>query len=233
MIYSYRRVSTDEQVNGPQAQADAIRRWLDGIHQNGYNATIAGVKDFFDDGVSGSVPLYERLRGGDMGEALKKGDTIVVAKLDRLFRSVADAAVMIKEWSDLGVSLVAIAEGFDMTNPYGRAMAQMASVFAELEREMIRSRTKAALDSKRARGECVGTVPYGWNREGNQMVENGEEQRVIRDMRILRNTGTDCNSIAKAFNDLGITAKKGGKWHATQVFRVLKTAKTMKDLPIS
>ena len=66
---------------------------------------------------------------------------IVVAKIDRLFRSVADDAQSIVDFDKMGIELVAIAEGFDMTNPYGRAMAQMASVFAELERAMIRERT--------------------------------------------------------------------------------------------
>jgi DNA invertase Pin-like site-specific DNA recombinase len=50
----------------------------------------------------------------------------------------------------MGIELVAIAEGFDMTNPYGRAMAQMASVFSELERAMIRERTRAAVCDVRA-----------------------------------------------------------------------------------
>jgi DNA invertase Pin-like site-specific DNA recombinase len=55
---------------------------------------------------------------------------------------VADAAQTVTSFDRYGIELVAISEGFDMTNPYGRAMAQMASVFAELERAMIRERTQ-------------------------------------------------------------------------------------------
>src|SRR5262249_18820965 len=62
---------------------------------------------------------------------------------DRLFRSVADAANVIAEFDKKGIRLVSIGEGFDMTSAYGRAMAQMASVFAELERAMIRERTRS------------------------------------------------------------------------------------------
>jgi DNA invertase Pin-like site-specific DNA recombinase len=80
---------------------------------------------------------------------------VVVAKLDRLFRSVADAANVIAEFDKKGIELIAIAEGFDMTTPYGRAMAQMASVFAELERAMIRERTRSAMSVKRSRGERI------------------------------------------------------------------------------
>jgi hypothetical protein len=52
---------------------------------------------------------------------------VVVSKLDRLFRSVADAANVIADFDKKVIQLVAIAEGFDVTNPFGRAMAQMAS----------------------------------------------------------------------------------------------------------
>jgi DNA invertase Pin-like site-specific DNA recombinase len=77
---------------------------------------------------------------------------------------VADAAQTIAEFDRLGIELVAIAEGFDMTNPYGRAMAQMASVFAELERAMIRERTRAALKVKRDRRERISRhAPVGWD----------------------------------------------------------------------
>src|SRR6516225_2547985 len=83
------------------------------------------------------------------------------AELDRLFRSVADAANVIAEFDKKGIQLVSIGEGFDMTHAYGRAMAQMASVFAELERAMIRDRTRAAMKVKRGRKERIsGHAPY-------------------------------------------------------------------------
>jgi DNA invertase Pin-like site-specific DNA recombinase len=67
---------------------------------------------------------------------------VVVARPERLFRSVAHAAQTIADFDRFGIELVAIAEGFDMISPYGRAMAQMPSVFAELERAMIRERAR-------------------------------------------------------------------------------------------
>jgi DNA invertase Pin-like site-specific DNA recombinase len=94
--------------------------------------------------------------GSQLLAAAKRSKAIViVAKLDRLFRSVADAATVIADFDKKGIQLVALAEGCDTTNPYGRAMAQMASVFAELERAMIRERTRSAMSVKRARGERI------------------------------------------------------------------------------
>src|SRR5207302_10212473 len=103
---------------------------------------------------SGGKPLESRPAGAKLlATARKSKPIVVVAKLDRLFRSVADAATVIADFDRKGIQLVAVAEGFDMTNPYGRAMAQMASVFAELERAMIRERTKSAMSVKRSRAE--------------------------------------------------------------------------------
>src|SRR5262249_56699424 len=109
-------------------------------------------------------PLATRPAGSLLLAAVKKRKAIViVAKLDRLFRSVADAATVIADFDKKGIQLVAIAEAFDMTSPYGRAMAQMASVFAELERAMIRERTRSAIRVKRTRGERISRhPPFGW-----------------------------------------------------------------------
>jgi DNA invertase Pin-like site-specific DNA recombinase len=98
---------------------------------------------FEDAGVSGGKALATRPAGTRLLAAARKNKPVlVVAKFDRLFRSVADAAQTIADFDKKGIELVAIAESFDMTSPYGRAMAQMASVFAELERAMIRERTR-------------------------------------------------------------------------------------------
>jgi DNA invertase Pin-like site-specific DNA recombinase len=147
---SYIRVSSEEQADsglGLEAQRQRIAAYctMKGLH-------LAEVYE--DPGVSGGKPLASRPAGSKLLAAAKKGKVLVIAaKLDRLFRSVADAATVIADFDKKGIQLVAIAEGFDTTNPYGRAMAQMASVFAELERAMIRERTRSAMNVKRSRGE--------------------------------------------------------------------------------
>ncbi len=224
MIYSYRRVSTDDQQNGPAAQSDAAKSWM---QRTFINPEKECRTDFFDNGVSGSVPLDKRPEGGKMCQKLANGDTVVVAKLDRLFRSVADAAVTIAEWNKRHIKMVALYEGFDMSTPMGLAMAQMASVFAELERSMIRERTRAALAAKKARGECVGEVPYGWCNVGGKLVESAHEQGVIGQIRDMWTAGKTKDAIARALNVGCVSAKKGGKWGKTQVQRVLQRAKSV------
>ena len=144
----YIRVSSEEQAEsglGLEAQRQRITAYC----------TMKGLRlaeVFEDPGISGGKPLASRPAGSKLLAAAKKGKVLViVSKLDRLFRSVADAANVIADFDKKGIQLVAIAEGFDMGSPYGRAMAQMASVFAELERAMIRERTRTAMSVKRAR----------------------------------------------------------------------------------
>jgi DNA invertase Pin-like site-specific DNA recombinase len=93
----------------------------------------------------------------------------------------SDAANVIADFDKRSIELIAIAEGFDMTTPYGRAMAQMASVFAELERAMIRERTRSAMSVNRSRGERIsGHAPFGrdFGADGH-LVENAHEQKII------------------------------------------------------
>src|SRR5262245_3498908 len=175
--FGYIRVSTDEQADrglGLEAQRQRIRAFCEmkGLHLT---------EIYEDPGLSGGKPLASRQAGSRLlADARRTRPIVIVAKLDRLFRSVADAATTIADFDKKGIELIAISEGFDMTNPYGRAMAQMASVFAELERAMIRERTRAALSIKRSRGERISRhAPYGWDFADGKLIENAAEQEAV------------------------------------------------------
>src|SRR5260370_27323882 len=122
---------------------------------------------FIDDGVRAGVPLEDRPAGRQlMAAARASKPVIVVAKFDRLFRSLGDCCLTIDALDKLGVSVVSIAEGFDTTdsNPFARAMMQIIGVFAELERQLIKQRTREALAVKRNRGERSSRgAPHGWD----------------------------------------------------------------------
>jgi site-specific DNA recombinase len=139
---------------------------------------------------------------------------------------VADAAQTIAEFDKKGIELVAISESFDMTSPYGRAMAQMASVFAELERAMIRERTRAAMKVKRDRRERIsGHTPFGSDfGPGGRVVDNVAEQKVIAWIRKLRREGTSLRKIADALNERGIKPKRAERWLHSSVIRILARA---------
>jgi DNA invertase Pin-like site-specific DNA recombinase len=86
----------------------------------------------------------------------RETDIILVWRLDRWGRSVADLAVSLKELNELGVAFVSLTEALDLTTPTGRAMAGLLSVFAEFEREVLRERILAGLAQARRKGTRLG-----------------------------------------------------------------------------
>ena len=179
---------------------------------------------FADPGISGGKPLASRPAGSQLLAAANKSKVLViVAKLDRLFRSVADAASVIADFDKKGIQLVSIGESFDMSSAYGRAMAQMASVFAELERAMIRERTRSAMNVKRSRGERIsGHAPFGWDfGRGGRLVPNAREQKVIARLRQLRAQGLSYRGIARRLDGERIRPKRGQRWVHTTIKGIL------------
>src|SRR5437867_4213530 len=83
-------------------------------------------------------------------------DAIVVWRMDRWGRSLADLAGTLAEFSALGVGFVSLTEALDLTTPTGRALAGLLAVFAEFEREILRERTRAGLAQARLNGKRLG-----------------------------------------------------------------------------
>jgi len=83
-------------------------------------------------------------------------DVIVVWRLDRWGRSVADLMTTLRELTDLGVGFVSLTEALDLTTPSGRAMAGMLAIFAEFEREILRERVRAGIAQGRKEGRLHG-----------------------------------------------------------------------------
>jgi len=86
-------------------------------------------------------------------------DVVVVWRLDRWGRSVADLVATLQELQHLGVGFVSITEALDLTTPAGRAMAGLLAVFAEFEREILRERVRAGLAHARQNGKRLGRPP--------------------------------------------------------------------------
>jgi DNA invertase Pin-like site-specific DNA recombinase len=91
----------------------------------------------------------------------RRFDVCLVWSMDRLGRSVLHVAQAMAELDAAGVALISEQQGIDGTGPFGGAMMQMATVFAELERSMIRSRVMAGLDRVREQGTKLGRPSVG------------------------------------------------------------------------
>jgi DNA invertase Pin-like site-specific DNA recombinase len=128
-VIGYTRVSTDGQDLGLAAQRDAI---LERYPQ-------AELVEEHGSGGKVNPQLREALAG------LRRGDTLVALRLDRVTRSLLDFANLVTRARTRGWSIVIIEQGFDLGTPEGKAFAGMLAVFAEFERDLISARIKEAL----------------------------------------------------------------------------------------
>jgi DNA invertase Pin-like site-specific DNA recombinase len=148
-------------------------------------------RTFTDEGVSGSVPLEERPAGRELVQLLKRGDVLILAKLDRGFGSAGDALARADAWKKQGVRLVADM-GTDAVTDNGAAKMffGMLALVAEFERDRIRERTAEGRASKRARGGHIGgPAPFGYRVDGEgraaQLVAVPEQQAALATIREL------------------------------------------------
>ena len=151
-VVGYLRVSTEDQAvsgAGLAAQEAAIRAECQ-------RRGLPLLAMHTDAGVSGKSLVRPALTAALEDLEAGHGDVLMVAKLDRLTRSVHDASGLMMLSEKGGWGLVALDAPVDTTTPAGRAMAQILSVFAELERRLIGERTKAALAVKREQGVVLG-----------------------------------------------------------------------------
>lgn len=139
--FGYARVSTDDQRL--DLQRDALR--------------AAGCSRIFEDKVSGA-----RVSRPGLDQALshlRSGDTLVIWRLDRLGRTTHQLVGLLEQFERDGIKLQSLQDGIDPSTALGRAMLQIGAVFAEMERNLIRERTKAGLSAARARGRLGGRRP--------------------------------------------------------------------------
>ena len=142
----YARVSTSDQQTLPM-QLRALREYA---VRRGWTS-IMQVKEV------GSGAAQRQMREKLMEAARRREiDVVLVWRLDRWGRSVADLLATLQELEHLGVGFVSLTEALDLTTPAGRAMAALLAVFAEFEREVLRERVRAGLAHARQNGKRLG-----------------------------------------------------------------------------
>src|SRR5438046_9508274 len=99
-----------------------------------------------------------------------KVQTVIIAKLDRLTRSVKDLAELLERFTRRGVSLVSVAESLDTGTAAGRLVLNIMTAVSQWEREAIGERTRDVMRHKRAKGEGVGTRPFGYRPAGGGLA---------------------------------------------------------------
>jgi DNA invertase Pin-like site-specific DNA recombinase len=225
----YVRVSTERQADGgvsldaqrAKLAAYAVAMDLDLveiIEDAGYSA-----KTLDRPGISRALAML------DAGEV----DALLVAKLDRLTRSVRDLGALVERYFASRCSLLSVADSIDTRSAAGRLVLNVLASVAQWEREATAERTRDALAQVKAEGVRLGGEALGWRRgdetdeEGRRVVVGVEsEARTVARIVALRRDGLSLREIAATLTDEGYATKRGGEWAAATVRLVLRRAGT-------
>ena len=182
MLIGYARVSTNDQETA--AQVTALK--------------AAGCERIYREKASGG--RWDRPELHRVLDQLRKGDVLVVWKLDRLSRSLRDVVTIMERLAEAKAGFRSLTEAIDTTTPAGRMMMQMVGAFAEFERAMLRERTKVGLDAARQEGRIGGRRPKLSSQqqaEIRRMVSKGDKTAADAARLFKIHPATVCRLLAR------------------------------------
>lgn len=204
-VIAYRRVSTDQQGEsglGLAAQTAAVEQYA-ALHGH---EIVAWEQDVASGGKDDREGLERALAQLAAGEA----EGLIVAKLDRLARSIAQVDRILTLSTKQGWTFAALDLSVDTATASGRMVANVLAAVAQWERETIGERTSAALQAKKARlgGTLPGTRP-------------AVQESVRERLKAMRSRGMTLKAIADSLQADRVPTAQGGRWHASTVRHVL------------
>jgi len=216
-VIGYIRVSTDEQAQGGvslEAQRAKLEQYAELYDLDLVEVVVdAGVsaKNLHRDGLKAALCAL------DAGQAAG----LLVAKLDRLTRSVRDLSDLLEKYFGTKYALLSVAEKVDTSSAAGRMILNIMATVSQWEREVIGERTSAALQHKIAQGQHVGSPALGFKMTDGQLEADQAELVVVERIQELRAAGMTLQAIADLLNSESIATKRGGKWHPSTVTYIL------------
>jgi DNA invertase Pin-like site-specific DNA recombinase len=215
----YVRVSTDDQAReGVSLAAQEARI-------DAYCAAMGFEVSAFVRDAGESAKSLKRPGIANLLEAVRRGEIerVVVAKLDRLTRSVRDLADLIDLCALNEVALVSVGETLDTSSAAGRMVVSMLGVVSQWEREAIAERTATALGHKRRQRAVYGPVPFGFRREGDALISDGREQEALGEALRMDREGASFREIGAMLAARGVDPHRGRSWHASSVRAMLRS----------
>jgi DNA invertase Pin-like site-specific DNA recombinase len=215
----YVRVSTDRQAEqgvSLEAQEAKIRAMATVQSAELLDVIVDGGESAKSLNRPGLQRLLELINAG-------KVDAVIVAKLDRLTRSVKDLCGLLELFEKRKVALISVAESLDTGSAAGRLVITIMAAVSQWEREAIGERTRDALRHKRGKGERVGNIEFGYRlaADGVHVEPDPAEQASLAAIRSLRLGGHSLRAVAGALNNSGHRTRRGTQWRLESVVRAI------------
>ena len=218
MNIGYIRNSTLKQENSVETQRKQIKDYCE-INNLVLDQII------IDEGISGGGDKTDLRKGYnqiidliDQGEV----DNLVVISISRWGRNLGETYKSVKLMGDKDTKFISIKENIDTSSPVGRFTLNILSSLYEMELEMIRERTKDTLKYKKENNLVYSKTPFGFDRDGDRLIENPKEKRLIKKMNTLKDKGFSYNDISLYLLKNRHKTKSGGKWTRQNVYKIMK-----------
>jgi DNA invertase Pin-like site-specific DNA recombinase len=180
----YTRVSTDQGLeqdfNSLDAQREASEAYIKSQAHEGWRL----IRDHYDDGgFSGGSIVRPALQKLLVDVQARRIDVIVVYKVDRLTRSLADFAKLVEAFDAHGVSFVSVTQSFNTTTSMGRLTLNVLLSFAQFEREVTRERIRDKIAASKKKGMWMGgVVPLGYRAEDRMLHIVEDHAEIVRSL---------------------------------------------------
>jgi len=217
---AYCRVSTVAQGEDGvslEMQRDRIAAWCTG---NGYEQEAVFVETMSGGRAANRPELLEAI-----SLTCKVKGVLVVFSLSRLARSVKDTLVIAERLEKAGANLASLSERIDTNSALGKMVFRLLSTLNEFEKDQLSERTTSAMGHlRRSNRRISARIPMGYDlaSDGETLVANAAELRVIKSICLRRAQGKSLATIAEQLQDAGVATKAGGRWHASTVRAILE-----------
>lgn len=223
--HGYGRGSTDKQTITMKVQAQMIEDYYKARLQ-ARPTDWGGV--YADAATSSDIPLVDRPAGRKLHERLRPGDHVVIVDLDRAFRNFREAVDQLSKWHEQGIVVHVVSKGIDTSTEVGILILSILAWVAQVEKAMIRERTRRAAKLRKARSGLTNQFAgYGFRVEGikghRRIVADPKERAVMERIVVLHDVEHyRFEDIWLLFIKENIRTRKGKPWSKDRIFRAWK-----------
>ena len=219
MIIGYCRVSSDKQADvgmSLEVQESQIRKYAELYEIELMDIVVDGgesAKNLRRPGMERIIDL--------MDSGLCSG--VLVVKLDRLTRSVKDLCHLLERYFSKDKVLISVQEKIDTNSAMGRMVINVVMSISQWEREATSERTRAVLQHKKAKGERVGNIAFGYKLapDGVHLKEHLREQEILKSITEMRKSGMTLDEISKDARLRGYQSRKGKPFSISSIHAML------------